>query len=608
MTNETKQFDAEVAKVLRLMINSIYTNKDIFLRELISNASDACDKLRYEALTNESLIDGDSELKITLSIDKEAKTITITDNGIGMSKDELIQNLGTIARSGTQDFLANFEDAKETNLIGQFGVGFYSSFIVADKVTVESCKAGSNEAHIWESTGEADYTISDAQATQFRGTKIIIHLNNEAYADRFKVQHIVETYSNHIAFPIILNEENGAETVLNKASALWTRNKSEITDEEYHQFYKHVGHAHDEPYMTLHNKAEGRIEYTNLLFIPSSPPFDLFHPDRMCRVKLYVKRVFITDENIEIIPRYLRFMRGIVDSYDLPLNISRETLQQNAILDRIKSSITKKVLGELKKNSIKKPEEFDKFWKNFGAVLKEGLCEEIVDRDAILDVCHFYSTKSGDKLISIDDYIENMDDDQEFIYYMIGDNLENIKNSPQLEGFNKKGIEILLLNDHVDDFWVNTIGEYKGKRFKSATRSGIDLDENSKDSEKTENIDELIAYMKNLYGEEIKDVRTSLKLTDSPVCLTVDEGAIDFRMERFLHENKQIKTKMAKILEINPSHNIISNLSKMVGNDGAKIDNVAWLLLDQAKIMEGEEITEPKSFSKRMNELIEKVV
>ena len=602
MTNPpiTKKFDAEVSKVLQLMIHSLYTNKDIFLRELISNASDACDKLRYAALTKSELLGDDAELKVIISVDKDAKTLSISDNGIGMSEQELSENLGTVARSGTQEFLSAMTQNKDANLIGQFGVGFYSSFVVADKVTVESCRAGETTCHTWESDGLEQYTITEGGSVN-RGTKITLHLKEADYLDHHKITYIVETYSNHISFPIVFIETNGDETLLNTATALWMRPKKDITEEEYSQFYKDVGHAYDEPYMTFHNRVEGKIEYINLLFIPTKPPFDLFHPDRMRRVKLYVKRVFITDENVDIIPQYLRFLRGVIDSEDLPLNISRETLQHNAMLNTINKSITKRVLKELRKKAENDPAEFAEFWRNFGAVLKEGLCEEIVDRESILEVCHFKTTTSDNKFIRLDE----LNSEQEFIYYITGDNLETLKNSPQLEGFIKKGIEVLLLTDHVDDFWVTVVGEYKGRKFKSITRAGIDLD-NEKTTENTGNVEKLISYMKDLFKDEVKDIRVSHKLETSSVCLAVDEGAMDFRMERFLHENNQIKSRMAKILEINPEHAVVKNLYGLLDKDDAKLADTCWLLLDQARIIEGEEVGNPKEFAERLNRVMEK--
>lgn len=616
---ERHAFDAEISKVLKLMIHSLYTNKDIFLRELISNASDACDKLRYASVTQSELLGSDADLKITLSSDKKAQTITIADNGIGMSREELVSNLGTIAKSGTQDFLSALtgDTKKDISLIGQFGVGFYSAFIVADKVTVISRKAGEEAGHVWESEGTGEFTIDTASKAE-RGTSITLHIqaNEKEYLDPFRLKHIAQTYSDHISFPIEYKDEEGKTEIINKASALWVRPKNEITEEQYKEFYHHVAHSPDQPWMTLHNKAEGKLEYTNLLFIPSTQPFDLFHPDRKRRVKLYVKRVFITDEGTDIVPQYLRFLRGVVDSEDLPLNISRETLQQNPMLARIQESIVKRVLGELKKQADKKPEDYALFWKNFGAVLKEGLCEAIAPKEQILEACRFASTYS-EGLVSLDDYISRMKEGQEHIFYLVGDNAELLARSPQLEGFKKRGVEVLLFSDHVDDFWVNVVPNYKGKPFLSVTRSNTELDKIAgeiKDEAKSQGeetkSEPLIAVLKKIYGEKVKDVRVTHKLSGSAVCLAVEQGAMDIRLERFLREQKQLATTYAKILEINPEHEVIRSLSKRVEGGATEADptisDIALLLLDQAKILEGEEISDPAGFSQRINHFLAK--
>ena len=607
--SEKHAFSAEISKVLKLMIHSLYTNKDIFLRELISNASDACDKLRYASATNSSL--QKDTLGITILSDKKARTITIEDSGIGMSKEELIANLGTIAKSGTQEFINSLtgDVKKDMPLIGQFGVGFYSAFVIADKVTVESCKAGENQGHIWESEATGEFAIAES-AKNTHGTKITLHVKagEDEYLDKFRLQHIAQTYSDHISFPIEFIDEEGKKSTVNQGSALWTRAKSEISDEQYKEFYHHVAHSPDNPWAILHNKNEGKVEYTNLLFIPSTQPFDLFHPDRKRRVKLYVKRVFITDEGTEIIPHYLRFLRGVVDSEDLPLNISRETLQQNPILDKIKDSIIKRTLSELGKKAEKDASNYEIFWKNFGAVLKEGLCEAIAPKEQILEVCRFYSAEL-DKLVSLDDYIARMKPNQEHIFYLTGDNIAALKRSPQLEGFKKRGVEVLLLTDHVDDFWVNVVPEYKGKPLMSVTKSNQQLDkieETSKPEKPTnENVLPLIAVLKKIYGEQVKDVRETNKLSGSAVCLAVDEGAMDIRLERFLREQKQLASTQAKILEINPEHIIIKSLAKKIEAGANETDqsvcDAAFLLLDQAKIMEGEEVSDPVEFSERIN-------
>lgn len=620
---KTHSFGAEVSKVLKLVIHSLYTNRDIFLRELVSNASDACDKLRYQAITQPDLLSEDTELKITLSTDEKARTLTISDNGIGMNEAELIGNLGTIAKSGTQEFLSQLtgDKQKDMPLIGQFGVGFYSAFMVADRVDVVSRKAGEEQGNIWSSQGEGEFTVTPLEGKVARGTSITLHLKEgeDAYLERFRLQHIVSTYSDHISLPIYYKDEDGTLDKLNEGAALWTRPKNDISEEQYKEFYHHVAHSPDEPWMTLHNKAEGKIEYTNLLFVPSLRPFDLFHPDRKRRVKLYVKRVFITDEGLEIVPHFLRFLRGVIDSEDLPLNISRETLQHNPLLDKIRDSIVKRVLGELKKRAEKDPESYTKFWENFGGVLKEGLCEAIAPKEQILEVSRFLSTHSPDKLTSIDDYISRMKEGQEHIFFITGDRAESLLKSPKLEGFTKRGIEVLLFTDHVDDFWVNVVHKYKEKSFKSVTRADIDLDkisplttEEDKPAPQTEaakdKVEKLVAELKALFGEEISDVRLSGKLLSTPVCLSVNEGAMDIRMERFLMEHKQLAGRAAKILEINPTHPIILSLADRLNAKGMsdEVKDTALLLLDQAKIVEGEEVSDPGAFSRRLSYFLER--
>lgn len=616
--SEKHTFSAEISKVLQLMIHSLYTNKDIFLRELVSNASDACDKLRYQAVTAPELLEGDQTLKVMLSVNKKAKTVTISDNGIGMSRDELIANLGTIAKSGTQEFINALtgDVKKDLPLIGQFGVGFYSAFVVADKVSVESRKAGEDKSWRWESEGTGEFSIDEATQSE-RGTRITLHIKKgeEIYLDKFRLRNIVETYSDHISFPIEFTDEEGKTEIINKASALWMRPKSEITEEQYKEFYHHVAHSPDTPWMTLHNKAEGKVEYTSLLFIPSMQPFDLFHPDRKRRVKLYVKRVFITDEGADLIPHYLRFLRGIVDSEDLPLNISRETLQQNPVLIKIRDSIVKRVLSDLSKRADKEPESYKTFWKNFGAVLKEGLCEAIAPKEEILHACRFQSTH-GDGLVSLEEYISRMKEGQEHIFFLTGDRLETMQGSPQLEGFKRRGVEVLLFTDHVDDFWVNVAGEYKGKEFKSVTRSNnelgnikeVEAGEEKKEQVPSADINALIAVLKKVYGGQVKDVRVTYKLAESAVCLAVEDGAMDIRLERFLREQKQVSAMSAKILEINPEHDIIRTLARKVAaganDEDINLKDIALLLFDQAKILEGEEVSDPAEFSKRINRFL----
>jgi molecular chaperone HtpG len=621
---ETRTFGAEISKVLHLMIHSLYTNRDIFLRELISNASDACDKLRYGALTKPEMLEKQSDLRITLSANSKTRIFTITDTGIGMSRDEMINNLGTIAKSGTQEFISALSgDAKkDMPLIGQFGVGFYSAFMVADKVKVISCKAGEPQSHEWESDGLGEYTITEGQAGATRGTTIMLWIKKgkdfDIYLDRFKLGFIAETYSNHISFPIEFIDEEGKVHPLNTGTALWARNKSDITEEQYKEFYQSNAHAPDSPWMVMHNKAEGKIEYTNLLFVPSHKPFDLFHPDRKRRVKLYVRKVFITDENANVIPQWLRFLRGVVDSEDLPLNISRETLQANPVIDKIRDGIVKRFLGDLKKRMKKDAADYDTFWKNFGGVIKEGLCETIAPKEEILEICRFFTTDASGTT-SLDDYISRMKPDQQHIFFATGDRLDALQSSPQLEGFRKRGIEVLLFTDHVDDFWVNVVNSFKSKEFKSITRADIDLDKLGKSDDDTEKNDSAIAHtdeikvlienLKTIYGDQVKDVRVTHKLEGSPVCLAVGERDMDIRLEQFLRENKQLPdASYAKILEINPDHPIIKKLADKLSKDAsnAEAKDVAFLLLDQAKILEGEELTKPADFSRRMSYFLER--
>lgn len=619
MTEEKKKFGAEVGKVLKLMIHSLYTDKEIFMRELISNSSDACDKLRQLSQTDDSLIKGDPDLKIKVQVDKDAGTVVIRDNGIGMNRQDLDENLGTIANSGTQKFLDNLsgDSKKDSQLIGQFGVGFYSAFMVADRITVTSKKAGEDKAYVWYSDGQGEYTIADTDRDFSRGTEIVLHIKPEedVYLDHFRLKHVVKSYSDHISVPIFFADENGTENQVNSSSALWTRSKSEITDEQYQEFYKSVSHAADQPWLTMHNRNEGVVEFTNLLFIPSAKTFDLFHPDRKCRVKLYIKKVFIADEAIDLIPQYLRFLRGVVDSEDLPLNISRQTLQHNATLEKIKASITKRVLAELKKKKEQDFENYLSFWNNFGGVLKEGLCEMISDHEKLLEVCVFRSALQ-DKMISLDEYIEKAQGEEKTIYYLSGDDPQKLRNNPQIEGFIKKGIDVLLFTDTVDDFWVNVNGRYKGAEMKSVTRSDIDLEEDSSDKkqeskkeDEDKNYESLISYFKESLGDLVKDVKISKKLTLTPACLAVADGAMDIRMERYLIEQKQLASASAKILEINPSHKIVAKISKEVSEKNKDEENkqLVHLLYDQACIIEGEPVADAGAFSSRLNSLLERV-
>ena len=624
MSHQQHQFSAAIGKLLQLMIHSIYTNKEIFLRELISNASDACDKLRYLAIEHpESL--GEDELHIVIKIDAEAQKIIITDNGIGMSEQEIIDNLGTIANSGTKKFFEQIEAGKsdDIKLIGQFGVGFYSGFIVAEKIKVYSKKAGEENTYVWESAGYDGFEVYKSDRDISRGTIVELYLKQTEieFLDKHRLQHIIRTYSDHLTFPVELIDKDGKSEIVNKGTALWLRPKSEITDKEYKEFYKYVSYAPDSPYMILHNKVEGNISYTSLLFIPGHKPYDLFHPDRKTRVKLYIKRVFITEDSANLIPSYLRFVRGVVDSEDLPLNISREVLQSNTLVQKIRGSIVKRILIELKKKAEKQPDEFMTFWMNFGEVMKEGLCEHgLGEKEELLEVCRFYSTKSGDKMLSLDQYIDNMIDGQEDIFFITGDNLENLRKNPQLEGFLKRDIEVLLLKDGVDDFWVNVINAYKNKSLRSVNRADVELDsikkldENSNANEQN-NITEtdtiaLIKHIKATLGPLVKDVRVSSKLIDSPACLVLPEGAMNVRMERLLIEQKQLNKRTNKILEINLKHKIIQKISSAISNDC--IDDITSDLIEiifyEACLTEGEIIDNPCDFVHKINRIFNKIL
>lgn len=622
MTKETFTFQAEVGKLLDIVAHSLYSHKEIFLRELISNASDACDKLRYEALTTPDLASGNTDFAISITSDKKAKTLTISDNGIGMNRDDLAETLGTIARSGTQAFMDQITAAKEkkdksgVDLIGQFGVGFYSAFMVSDTVEVITLQAGSDTAFKWVSDGRGEFTIEEATRDS-RGTDVILHLKKEEkeFFEPERIEKIVKTYSDHIDIPIILNpiKKDDEVRTLNSASALWTREKRDITEEQYTEFYHHVAHAFDNPWMTLHNRVEGTVAYTNLLFIPTSAPFDLFSPERKASVKLYVKKVFITDDCEDLLPAYLRFVKGIVDSEDLPLNISREMLQDNPALTKIRKAVVKRIFTELGKKATKAPEEYAIFWDAFGPVLKEGLYEDFENREKLFELARFKTTY-GDDLISLKDYTERMKEGQDAIFYITGENVDQIAQSPQLEGFKAKGVEVLLLSDPVDEFWVTSAGAYDDKQFKSATRGGADLDKISKDGsddksddkkaeKKSSNIDPLVAAFKVTLGDKVKDVVASERLTDSAVCLVAGEGDMDIQLERLLKQHKQLDQSTPRVLEINPDHVLIKNLNEIAtksDNIDASIEDAAWLLLDQARIVEGEKVADPVAFAKRM--------
>ncbi|MEX2454057.1 MAG: molecular chaperone HtpG, partial [Rhodospirillaceae bacterium] len=615
MADEKLRFETEVSRLLHIVANSLYSQKEIFLRELISNASDACDRLRYESLTRPELIADDPSFRVRISVEPNARILEISDNGIGMNREALISDLGTIARSGTSAYLEEHktEEGADLKAIGQFGVGFYSAFMVADKVEVVSRRAGEEQAWHWTSDGSGEFTVGEAERPG-RGTTIRLKLRKgeEEFLEDSRLRHIVKTYSDHIALPIVLAGEDGTEETVNAASALWTRPAKDIAEDQYKEFYRHVG-GFDEPWMTLHWRAEGTHEYTGLLFVPSMKPFDLFDPSRRHGIRLYVKRVFITAEAEGLVPGWLRFLRGVVDSEDLPLNVSREILQNNPMIRRMRSAIVKRVLGELGKKAGKKPEEYAAFWENFGPVVKEGLYEDFENREAILKIARFRST-AGDGLVSLADYVGRMKEGQEAIYYISGEDIDHLRKSPQLEGFAAKGVEVLLMTDAVDEFWLPACGAYEEKEFKSATRAGADLDriaksdaDEAKDKDEKSydegKVDALLAMFRVTLGDEVKDVRVSERLTDSAVCLVSDEGDMDLRIERMLRQHNQLEQSFKRILEVNPRHPLVATLAASVGRDGAgtRIEDAAWLLLDQARIVEGEPIPDPAAFSRRLN-------
>ncbi|MDD3446880.1 MAG: molecular chaperone HtpG, partial [Zavarzinia sp.] len=617
----------EVARLLHLMVHSVYSEKEIFLRELISNASDACDKLRYEALTEPALTaDDPGGFRVEIALDREARTLTIADNGIGMSKDELVANLGTIARSGTSAFVEQLsgDESKDMSLIGRFGVGFYSVFMVADRVHVVSRRAGEAQAHAWDSDGAGTYSIGPAERAT-RGTTITLHLREgeDEFLDAWRLKRIVKTYSDHIALPVILKagagEEQAEDETLNSASALWTRPKSDITAEQYTEFYRHVGHATDEPWATIHWKAEGTIEYTSLLFVPASRPFDLFDPKRESRLKLYVRRVFITDDCESLLPGYLRFVRGIVDSADLPLNISREMLQESPLTAKIRAGLVKKVLSELEKRADDVA-AYTAFWETFGAVLKEGLYEDFERREQVLKLARFKSTRSGGEWISLADYAARMRPNQTAVYFITGD-AAHVAGSPQLEAFKARDVEVLLLSDPIDDFWTGAGLDFDGKPFQSVTRGDIDLsaipaaegeDENKGEDAPEAALDRLIAAARLALGDAVKDVRVSKRLTDSPVCLVADAGDMDIHLARLLRAAKgpEAAGVTARILEINPRHPLVKALAARAEGEGAAdaLSDAAHLLLDQALILEGEGPTDPAAFARRLSDVMVRAV
>jgi molecular chaperone HtpG len=619
------KFKTEVSQLLKLIIHSLYSHKEIFLRELISNASDALDKLKYLTLTDEKFKKLHFDPVIEIKFDEKNKTLTVQDSGIGMNSEDLDSQLGTIARSGTRNFLEQLtgDSKKDANLIGQFGVGFYSIFMVADKAEVLTRKAGEEQAWLWTSTGEEDYSIREAER-ESHGTTITLHLNEEGeeYANRWQIEQLVRKYSDHIAFPIFLEYdqksyegegEKRKEKVehkreqVNKASALWKRPKSEITEEEYHEFYKSLSHDNEDPLYYVHTKAEGTLEYTTLFYVPKKAPFDMYQADYEPGVKLYVKRVFITDDSKELLPTYLRFVRGIIDSDDLPLNVSREILQQNRVMNQIRTSSVKKLLSEFKQLAENNSEKYLEFIKEYNRPLKEGLYSDFANREILMELVRFKST-GVEGFTSLGEYKDRMKEDQKAIYYITGENEETLRNSPLLEAYREKGIEVLLMDDDIDEIVVPSIGKYKDIELKAINRSGSAEElKTEKDEEKEKEIKPLLEKIKKVLGDRVKDVVASSRLSDSPSCIVADKDDPTMQMQQLLKAMGQKEIPDIKpILEINPDHGIVKKL--LGSEDGELLEDVSFLLLDQALLVEGAELKKPAEFVKRLNRIMEKAV
>ena len=626
---ETLGFQTEVKQLLDLMVHSLYSNREIYLRELISNASDAEDKLRFEALQDDSLYEKDTDLKIRVEFNKDLKTITVLDNGIGMSREEVIENLGTIAKSGTKQFFEALtgDQTKDSQLIGQFGVGFYSCFIVAKKVEVTTRRAGeSREKGVrWISAGENDYSIETVDRAK-RGTKVVLHLRDDAdeFLNSYRLREIITKYSDHISFPIVMDKDNeddadnkdgkgddktGEDTV-NSATALWTRNKKEIKDDEYNEFYKHIGHDFEDPLAHIHNKVEGKLEYTSLLYIPSRAPFDLWDREQVHGVKLYVRRIFIMDDAKQLLPPWLRFVKGVVDSDDLPLNVSREILQQNKVVDSIRSGCTKKIIGLLKSMSKNDEEKYQKFWKIFGKVLKEGVVDTSDYKDELSDLFRFSSTHDDteDQKVSLKDYVGRMQEGQQSIYYVIADSYTTAKSSPHLEIFKKKGIEVLLLSEPIDE-WVTThLSEFDGKKLQSVNKGELDLGdiqdekEKKKSEKKSKAHIDLVKHIKEVLDEKVKEVRVTSRLTTSPACLVSDDNDMGRHLEQILKASGQSIPGAKPILEINPDHPIIQKI--IVEKDDDLFSDWSHILFDQALLSEGGQLSDPGNFVNKLNSMI----
>lgn len=618
---ENLQFQTEVNQLLHLMIHSLYSNKEIFLRELISNAADACDKLRFEAIGNDSLYENDGDLCVKVEFDSEAHTLTISDNGIGMSREEVVSNIGTIARSGTKDFLQKLtgDQKKDAHLIGQFGVGFYSAFIVADKVTLTTRRAGapSDQGVRWESDAQSGYSLETVTKAS-RGTEIVLHLKEEEWdlANDWRLRSIIRKYSDHIPLPVKMRkmDDEGKETaeweVINKANALWRRPKSEITNEEYQEFYKHISHDWEDALAWSHNRVEGHLEYTSLLYIPSRAPFDLYEQKQQHGIKLYVQRVFIMDDAEHLMPRYLRFVRGVIDSNDLPLNVSREILQSNKIIDSMKSGSVKKVLGLLETMAKDEPEKYQKFWKEFGRVLKEGPGEDFSNREQIAKLLRFASTQtdSAEQTVSLEDYISRMKEGQDKIYYITADSHTAAKNSPHLEVFRKKGIEVLLLSDRVDEWLTNSLHEFEGKQLQSVAKGALDLSklDSEADKEEQKKVEEqsksLINQIKDTLKDKVEDVRVSHRLTSSPSCIVLNEHDMALYMQHLLKQAGHAMPSTKPVLEVNPSHPLLARME--AETDDERFAEWASVLLDQAILAEGGQLEDPAGFVHRLNKLM----
>ncbi len=623
--SQTLAFQTEVKQLLHLMIHSLYSNREIFLRELVSNASDAIDKLRFEALGKPALNENDTDLKIRISVDKEAGTLTIADNGIGMTRDEVIANIGTIAKSGTKEFFSRLtgDQQKDANLIGQFGVGFYSAFIVADKVELRTRVAGggSGDGVLWTSAGDGEFTLSPLDKAA-RGTEVTLHLKEDAkeFLDDWRLKTIVRKYSDHIQMPIVMKKtewdkdkqeqvETTEEETVNKASALWARPKSDITDEEYEEFYKHVSHDWEKPLAWSHARVEGKHEYTELLYLPGKAPFDMFDRESKHGVKLYVRRVFIMDDAEHLLPRYLRFVKGVIDSNNLPLNVSREILQESKDVEAIKNGCVKKVLGLLEDLAENQKEKFASFWTNYGRVFKEGLGEDLANRERLLKLIRASSTHSGDdnQEVALADYVARMKHGQEKIYYVTADSVSAARNSPHLEVFKKKGIEVLMFTEPVDEWWLGQVDEFDGKKLQSVAKGDLDLgafedEAEKKEQEKTaEELKPLIERIKTSLGDKVKEVRVTHRLVDSPACLVVDENELSGNLERMLKAAGQKITASKPILEINPAHAVIARIK-----DANEADFADWssLLFEQSVLAEGGQLENPAEFVKRMNALM----